>query len=78
MRKKILRIAIWLNGLVGISMALALLVVWITAPYQHGPYIMELATKLAIFYLTVVLILGISMLVMEIMGRRDRDVARDG
>ncbi len=72
MRKKILRIMIWANGLVAISMVLSLLVVWITAPSQHGPYIMRLVTQFVILCVVLFPILGICMLLMEILSRRDR------
>ena len=70
---KMLRVAIWLNCLASILLALSLLVGWITifnAPYS--PHLFTVASILFALCVTAIPILGISMVVMEILSRRDR------
>ena len=70
---KILRIAIWLNCLVSILLALSMLVAWITifnAP--HNRLLFTAASIISFICVTAIPILGVSMVVMEILSRRDR------
>ncbi len=73
MRIKILRVVIWLNGLVAVSLVLSLMMVWITAPTQYGPYIIRAVEQFFILCVVLFTILGIGMLIMKILIRRDRD-----
>lgn len=72
-RMKILKAAVWLNGLVAASLALSLLLVWITAPYQQGPYIQSVVVQVSIACMILFTILGICMLVTETLSRKDSD-----
>ena len=79
MPTKILRITIWANGAVSILLALSLLVLLISifkVPPNPGLYIA--ASMLVAFSITAIPILGISMVVMEILSRRDRSRASAG
>ena len=76
---KMLRVAIWLNCLVSILLALSMLVAWITifnAP--HSPHLFTAASIISFICVTVLPILGISMVVMEILSRRDRSRSSAG
>ena len=76
---KMLRVAIWLNCLVSILLALSMLVAWITifnAP--HNRLLFTAASIISFICVTVLPILGISMLVMEILSRRDRSRSSAG
>ena len=73
MPTKILRITIWANGAVSILLALSLLVFLISifkVPPNLGLYMA--ASMLVAISITAIPILGISMVVMEILSRRDR------
>ena len=73
MLTKILRIAIWANGAVSVLLALSLLVFLISifkVPTNLGLYLA--ASMLVAISITAIPILGISMVVMEILSRRDR------
>lgn len=70
---KMLRVAIWLNCLASILLALSLLVAWITifnAP--HNQHLFTVASIISAICVTVIPILGVCMVVMEILSRRDR------
>ena len=70
---KILRIAIWLNCLVSVLMALSMVMVWIlifNAP--HSRHLFMVASIIFAICLTAIPVLGISMVVMEFLSRRDR------
>ena len=69
---KILRITIWLNGLVSALMALMLLAIRISVSYLPIPYLAKAVPPISLSCMTLFPILGISMLVMEILSRRDR------
>jgi len=70
---KMLRIAIWLNCLVSVLLPLSMMVAWMTifnAP--HNQYLFTAAAAISFICVTVIPILGICMVVMEILSRRDR------
>ena len=70
---KILRIAIWLNCLVSVLLALSMMVAWMTifnAP--HNKHLFTAAAIISFICVTVIPILGVCMVVMEILSRRDR------
>ena len=77
--KKMLKIMIWANGAVSVLLALSLLVLLISifkVPPNLGLYIA--ASVLVAFSITAIPILGISMVVMEILSRRDRSRSSAG
>ena len=74
-----LRVAIWLNGLVSILLALSILVAWMTIfNVPHNRHLFTAASIISFICLTVVPVLGVSMVVMEILSRRDRSRASAG
>lgn len=76
---KMLRVAIWLNCLMSILLALSLLVAWMTifnAP--HNKYLFTAASIISFICVAAIPILGVCMVVMEILSRRDRSRASTG
>ncbi|MYC08056.1 MAG: hypothetical protein F4X57_12940 [Chloroflexi bacterium] len=73
MPTKKLRIAIWANGAVSILLALTMLLFWISLskvpPNQH---LFTAAFIISAICVTTIPVLGVCMVVMEILGRRDR------
>ncbi len=64
---------IWANGAVSVLLALSMLVAWMTifnAP--HNRHLFTAASIISFICVTVIPILGVSMVVMEILSRRDR------
>ena len=75
---KILHITIWLNGSVSVLLILMLISIRVIASYLHNPHLILSVTQFAILFLILLPILGISMLVMEILSRRDRSRSSAG
>ena len=74
-----LRVVIWLNGLVSILLALSILVWWMTIfNTPHNKHLLTAASILSFICLIVIPILGVSMVVMEILTRKDRSRASAG
>lgn len=74
-----LRVAIWLNGLTSVLLALSMLVAWMTifnAP--HNRHLFTAASIISFICLIVIPVLGVSMVVMEVLIRRDRSRASAG
>ena len=64
---KVLRVAIWLNGLTSVLLALSMLVAWMTifnAP--HNRPLFTAASIISFICLIVIPVLGVSMVVMEV------------
>ncbi len=77
--KKILKIMIWANGAVSVLLALSILVAWMTvfnAP--HNRHLFTAASIISFICLIVIPVLGVSMVVMEVLIRRDRSRASAG
>ena len=69
---RMLHITIWLNGSVSVLLILMLISIRVIASYLHNPHLILVVTQFAILFLIPLPILGISMLVMQILSRRDR------